>query len=216
MPAILIAEDHSVVRLGTVILIREMYPDALIAEARTFDEALTLLGARSFDLLLLDIGLPGGDNLQMIEAVQLRRPDIPILIFSNYSELLYARRYMQAGAKGYLQKNATQEEIKSAIRRTLNKEKYISAALQQQLLDDILDPTREKKGDLDLLSNREMEVMKLMIKGMSPTDIKQALNIRYSTVSTYKERIFTKMGVTNIIDLVKKVSLLTNGTSRSL
>jgi two-component system invasion response regulator UvrY len=212
MPAILIAEDHMIVRMGTIVLIKELFPDANVTEAGTFDETLKCLAHTNFDLLLLDIHLPGGDNLQMVEAVKLRQPDIPVLVFSSYDEHLYARSYIQAGALGYVHKNSSRDEIKTAIKRVLNKEKYISASLQQQLLNDVLDAGGKKRAGLESLSARELEVMRFLIKGMTPSEIKEQLNIGYSSISTYKERIFSKMGVSNVIELINKLNQLNPGS----
>jgi DNA-binding NarL/FixJ family response regulator len=206
MPDILIAEDYSIVRVGTMILIREIYPDARIVEAETFEEVLKELTTATFDLLLLDIHIPGGDNLQMIEAVHLRQPGVPILIFSSYEEHMYALRYMQAGAKGYLQKRSAPEEIKKAIQKVINNEKYMSNEVQQLLVNQAL---YADTGDgTKSLSNREMEVMQLLIKGATTSEIKISLNLQDSTVSTYKSRIFEKLQVSNVIELAEKVRLL--------
>lgn len=207
MPTILIAEDHSVVRMGTAMLIREQYPDAVIREAETFDEVVDILAKGPLDLLLLDIHIPGGDNLQMVEAVKLRQPGLPILIFSAYDEQLYAIRYLKSGAQGYLKKTAPPDEIKAAIRKVLGGEKYISKLVQEQLVEQLLDPTKKQEG-LSSLSNREVEVMQLLVKGASPAEIKSTLNIHDSTISTYKAKIFEKLNVTNVIELAEKVRLM--------
>jgi two-component system invasion response regulator UvrY len=207
MPTILIAEDHSVVRMGTAMLIREQYPDAVIREAETFDEVVEVLAREPLDLLLLDIHIPGGDNLQMVEAVKLRQPELPILIFSAYDEQLYAIRYLKSGAQGYLKKTAPPDEIKAAIRKVLSGEKYISKIVQEQLVEQLLDPSKKQEG-LSSLSNREVEVMQLLVKGASPAEIKSTLNIHDSTISTYKAKIFEKLNVTNVIELAEKVRLM--------
>jgi len=207
MPTILIAEDHSVVRMGTAMLIREQYPEAVIREAETFDEVVEILAKESLDLLLLDIHIPGGDNLQMVEAVKLRQPNLPILIFSAYDEQLYAIRYLKSGAQGYLKKTAPHDEIKAAISKVLNGEKYISKIVQEQLVEQLLDPSKKQEG-LSSLSNREVEVMQLLVKGASPAEIKSTLNIHDSTISTYKAKIFEKLNVTNVIELAEKVRLM--------
>src|ERR1044071_460877 len=104
MTKVLIAEDHSIVRIGMQLLLTEMYPEASIVEVDTFDKALNKVKAQPFDLLLLDINMPGGDSLHMIKAVRLRQPDIGILMISGYDEELYALRYIDAGADGYVSK----------------------------------------------------------------------------------------------------------------
>lgn len=208
MPSFLIAEDHSVVRMGTIFMIRSLYPDAVIAEAETFDDAIAQLQVRSFDLLLLDIHIPGGDNLQMVEAVKLRQPDISVLIFSSYEEQLYAVRYLKAGASGYLHKKSSTEAIKAAIARVLNGEKYISPAVQEKLLEEYLNPRKGKSsGTMALLSAREVEVMQLLVRGVSASEIKGMLNIHSSTLSTHKASIFEKMNVSNIVELAEKVKM---------
>jgi DNA-binding NarL/FixJ family response regulator len=207
MPSILIAEDHSVVRMGIIFLVKELYPDAKIIEAETFDEVIHVLNNRHFDLLLLDIHIPGGDNLQMVEAVKLRQPTTAVLVVSSYDEQLYALRYIRAGAHGYLQKNARPEEIKKAIKKVLNNEKYISQFIREQLVMQKLDPAN-KQNEVDTLSNRETEIMQLLVRGSSTSEIKQALNIQDSTVSTYKAKIFEKMQVSNVVELAEKLRLL--------
>lgn len=206
MLTVLIAEDHSVVRLGMSLLITDMYPDAVVAESETFDQALTLLKEQHFELLLLDIHLPGGDNLQMVEAIRLRQPAIGILVFSSYEEEIYALPYLDAGANGYVSKNAPTAVVKEAVETVLKKEKYISRKVQELMLQQ----RSKKKIGISKeaeLSNREMEVMNLLIRGASAAQIKSVLNIRDSTVSTYKASIFKKMGVDNIIDLARKLNL---------
>lgn len=206
MRSFLVAEDHSVVRMGAVLIIKQLYPDAIVMETETFHETIEQLQAHSFDLVLLDIHMPGGDNLQMVEAVRLRQPKIPILIFSSYDEQMYAIRYLKAGANGYLHKNASTEVIKAAITRVLQGEKYMSPKVQDKLLEAHFNPKSERTDSL--LSNREMEIMQLLIKGVTIAQIKKMLNIQSSTLSTHKARIFEKMEVTNTIELVAKVQLM--------
>jgi DNA-binding NarL/FixJ family response regulator len=193
--------------MGIIFLVKELYPDAKIIEAETFDEVIQVLNNRHFDLLLLDIHIPGGDNLQMVEAVKLRQPTTAVLVVSSYDEQLYALRYIRAGAHGYLQKNARPEEIKKAIKKVLNNEKYISQFIREQLVMQKLDPAN-KQNEVDTLSNRETEIMQLLVRGSSTSEIKQALNIQDSTVSTYKAKIFEKMQVSNVVELAEKLRLL--------
>lgn len=213
MPHFLIAEDHSVVRMGVIMLIREMYPTADIEEADTFDEVVKMLSRQRYDVLLLDIHMPGGDNIQMIDAARLRQPDIAILVFSSYDELLYAPGYLKAGADGYLSKKSQPEEMRTAIRKMLNREKYISTPVQDMLLNDLRRPGRGNGRRAAVLSDRETEVMNLLIKGATAKEIKLALNIQHSTVSTYKNRIFEKLKVSNVIELAHKIRLSSSSSS---
>lgn len=203
---ILIAEDHGIVRLGTRLLIKEMYPLAQVAEATNFKSTLQQLEKQHFDLLVLDINIPGGDSIQMIQAVRNQQEDIPILILSSYDESIYAIRYLKAGANGYLQKESDPQEIKAAIHKVLHKQAYASAAIQQQLFQS-LSATRNPQGTFKLknLSDREIEIMQLLAKGVSPTEIKNKLHIQLSTISTHKARIFEKMEVSNVVELAEKL-----------
>lgn len=213
---ILIAEDHGIVRLGTRLLIKEMYPLAQVAEASNFKSTLQQLGKQHFDLLILDINIPGGDSIQMIQAVRNQQEDIPILILSSYDESIYAIRYLKAGANGYLQKESDPQEIKAAIHKVLHKEPYASAAVQQQLFQS-LSATRNPQGAFRLknLSDREIEIMQLLAKGISPTEIKNKLHIQLSTISTHKARIFEKMEVSNVVELAEKLRELEDGKRKA-
>lgn len=206
MYKILIAEDHAIVRLGIILIVKELYPGTVVTEADNFDLALSFLEKEDFDLLILDINLPGGDYVHMIEAVKMRDDNISILIFSNYDEELYALQFLKSGADGYLQKDAQPDEISTALDKLLKKDKYISDIVQKQLLNTITG--RKDKTDTESLSNREWEIMRLLIKGSSPSEIKRILNIQLSTISTYKARIFEKMKVSNVLELADKVKFL--------
>lgn len=204
---VLIADDHSIVRYGTSLVIKEMLPAGTIREAHNFDQAVKLLDSDRFDLVVLDINIPGGNNLQMIDIVKLRQPHVKILIFSGYDEQLYALRYLQAGADGYVVKQAPEGELKAAIQTIQNNDKYISANVKQHLINGLTAKNTAARNPLTGLSNREMEVMQQLVKGASVAEIGVALSLQISTVSTYKSRIFEKMEVTNIVDLVEKVKL---------
>ncbi|PZR27743.1 MAG: DNA-binding response regulator [Citrobacter freundii] len=203
----LVAEDHSIVRMGINLLIREMYPTASVTESATFTAAIQELQKQSFDLLILDINIPGGGSATMVEAVRLRAPRLPILIFSSYEEKVHALRYMKAGANGYVHKESPSETIKIAIQKILNRESYVSDAVKEQLLQKIVGPARSA-NELADLSQRELEVMQLLIKGYSSSQIKQSLNLQLSTISTYKARIFDKLKVSNVIELAEKIKQL--------
>lgn len=211
-PQILIADDHGIVRLGTSMLIKEMYPAAVIKETANFKATLQQLEQQHFDLLLLDINMPGGDDIRMIANIRLRQPDIPILILSSYDQEAYAMLYLKAGANGYLQKESGQEEIKAAIHKVIHKEMYVSNLVQQQLFRNISSARKDAGlNPLSELSGREMELMRLFAKGLSSTEIKNKLNIQLSTISTHKANIFQKMGVTNVVDLAEKLKRIETG-----
>lgn len=207
MATFLIAEDHCIVRMGIKLAVTDIYPEAKITETGTFDGVISNLNSRGedrYDLLFLDINMPGGNNLNMIDTVRLRQPELPILIFTSYEEKFYAMQYIAAGANGFLNKNAHTDELKLAISRILSGARYISDAMQQELIKQSVGTADKKKKNVPL-SNKEMEIMQELMKGKRSSDIKAALNIHSSTLSTYKARIFAKMGVETIVELVDKV-----------
>lgn len=171
-----------------------------------------MLGESLFDLLILDINIPGGNNLQMIDVARLKRPGIRILIFTAYDEQLYAIRYLQAGANGYLHKLASEDQIKKAIETVLNDEQYMSREVKDVLVQMVM--THGKKNTptnpLHSLSNREIEVARFLVQGFSLIEISRALHLQLSTVSTYKNRIFEKLKISNLVELVEKIKLYDN------
>jgi two-component system, NarL family, invasion response regulator UvrY len=189
-------------------LIKEVLGDqVLIKDAATFEQALELLKTDSFDLLLLDINIPGGDNLDMINAVRLRDNTVKILVFSSYDENIFAFRYIQAGAQGYISKESGEAELKKAILHVLDGNIYLSDAMKEQRLKQMFNKKVSVSKPLEDLSNRETEVMNLLIKGHSTTEIADVLHVRLNTISTYKARIFEKLEVSNIVELIAKVKL---------
>jgi len=207
MKTVLIADDHAIVRLGAMLIIKSIFLDAQVIETETMDQAITQLESRPFDLLILDINIPGGNNLQMIDAVRLRQPSIKILMFSGCDEHLFALNFIQAGADGYLIKHSTEEEIRSALRMVMNNEKYLSAAVKDQLIAQLNQSKTRAENPINYLSSREKEVLNLLIKGNSMAQIADILHLQLTTISTYKTRIFEKMGVENIVELLEKAKL---------
>lgn len=205
MKNILIADDHAIVRFGLKQMIIAGFSPVMVTDVATFDDVITQLGSHSFDLLILDINLPGGNNLQMLDSIRLRQPFIKILIFSAFDEKLYALKYLQAGADGYLEKTSADAEVKNAVGTILRNEKYMSAFTRQQLLHKL--DARGTQDPFAALSGRELDVMNLMTTGAPVTKIAEILHLHISTVSTYKTRIFTKLEVTNIVELVERIKL---------
>lgn len=207
MKTILVADDHTIVRLGVTHIITTLTLPTVIHEAETFDQVITMLDKQPYDLLILDINIPGGNSLQMIDAVKLRQPKIKILIFSGYDEQLFAINYMQAGADGYLVKYSPEDEIRNAILTVLNQQKYMSAATREQMLNMLNTHREPVQNPLANLSGREIEVMNLLTKGIPVARIAEMLHLQVTTVSTYKTRVFEKLGISNIVELLEKVKM---------
>ncbi|MCY4780070.1 response regulator transcription factor [Sphingobacterium sp. UT-1RO-CII-1] len=209
MKNILIADDHSIVRLGASVIIKEAIPDADIVQAQTYDEVYLHLKNKSFDLLLLDINMPGGNNIKVVKEILDLQPELKILIFSSYEENLYALRYINAGASGYLNKNTAMSELKNAINHIMVRGKYMSEAVKELYIQKLTSSKSsfDENNPLNKLSNREMDVAKHLIKGLGILEISTSLNLSSSTVSTYKSRVFEKLAVQNIPDLIELFKL---------
>lgn len=143
----------------------------------------------------------------MLSKVREIQPGLLILVFSSLEEDIYALHYLKAGANGFLAKTASQDEIKKAIRSMLETGHYISSAVQQQLLRNTLDSKPAGENPLENLSQRELEVMDMLIEGYWTKEIAIKLHLTESSVSTYKSRIFDKLKVSTLIEMFKKVQL---------
>lgn len=201
---ILLAEDHSIVRYAVINILQNILPQASIDESGDFDDTLKQISKKKYDLLILDINIPNGNNLEMISLLRLRQPDIKILIFTGADEKVFAIRYLREGADGYLMKDAPHQEIQEAVQCVLNNERYVSVPIRKQLLKNL----GKEENILSSLSDREIEVMQLLIQGLTTGEIAKNMNLHISTVSTYKTRIFQKLEVSNVIDLAEKRKLL--------
>ncbi|NIJ55055.1 response regulator [Dyadobacter arcticus] len=207
MKTILLVEDHSIVSMGVKLLIEDFLPSVNIIEAGSFNETLKHLQSRFFDLVVLDIKIPGGEGSKMIDKIKAIQSKVKILVFSSQDEELYALHYYKAGASGYLPKDSSNDELEKAITSVLNGGTYISSVVQSQLINSTMLERESKESPIETLSNRELEIMDMLLVGRWTKDIAIDLNIKESTVSTYKGRIFEKLDVTNILELFKKVEI---------
>jgi DNA-binding NarL/FixJ family response regulator len=197
---ILIVDDHLVVRTGVAIVLKRQFQNMNISNAENFFELIAILKENIFDLIILDINIFGSKNTGMIKELRVIQPNIKILIFSAYEEEQYACRYILSGANGYLNKLCSEQQMILVVSAILENGKYI----QPEIVDKILEATLNKTpiNPLDVLSKREFEIAKLLIVGDGNLEIANQLNIQMSTVSTYKSRIFEKLKVYNIVELI--------------
>lgn len=202
---ILLADDHSVVRRGVALILKESFPDAEIHHAADFPGVISKLKTIEVDLLVLDINLQGGNTVLMVERVRAVQPSLKVLIFSAFDEEQFALRYIHAGADGYLNKLSAEEKITEAAMTILEGGKYISDKVKNKIFENTLNNIPD--NPLETLSDREMEVAALLANGDGNIEIANKLNIQMSTVSTYKHRIFDKLNVTNLVSLVEKYKL---------
>ncbi len=203
MIKILIADDHAVVRGGLRQFLADV-PDCRIAgEAGSGQETLVLVQAQDWDLLLLDIGLPDLNGIEVLKRVKRMKPELPVLIFSMYSEDDYAMVALEAGAVGYLPKDSPPLEILAAILRAGRGERYLSPALTEKLLAGTT--PAGLKHPHDDLSVREFEIMRLLSRGSTLTAIGETLFLSPKTVSTYRTRVLKKLKLGNNADLTRYV-----------
>ena len=207
---ILIVDDHHLIRMGLQLVISETYQNATFVQAATFTDALDLLNQQSFQLVVLDVDIPGGDNINMIPQMRAVQPEVHILIYTGYDESIYGLPYISAGADGFVSKTANSKILLKAVDTILAGRKYVSEAVQEILLQNRSNTESTGPQQLTNLSPREMRVALLILEGKWTKEIAAIMNLQSNTISTYKKRIYDKLGVTNSIQLAKKISMLKN------
>jgi two-component system invasion response regulator UvrY len=199
MIKILIADDHAVVREGVKHILSEM-PDMVIAgEAGKGQEVLEKVGKNEYDLILLDIAMPGRDGLEILKDLKLQKPKLPVLILSMFPEEQYALRALKSGASGYLTKDSIPDELIKAIQKIVRGGKYISSSFSEKMLFSF-DSDAEKPLH-ETLSDREYQVMRMIASGKTLKEIADELALSVKTVSTYRSRILDKTGMKNNVEL---------------
>lgn len=195
------ADDHSIVTQGMSFILKDLYNGATVYQIESFSEIIKVLNSTTIDLLILDINFPDGSSLNLLPTLKKIQPDLKILIFSGYDEDIYAVRYLSAGANGYLKKLSSEEEIKHAIKTVMTSGKYTSKNIQDKIMDSYI--LKKPSNPLEQLSNREIEIAKFLVDGRSNIDISKSLNIKKTTVSTYKNRIFEKLSIDTLSGLIQ-------------
>jgi DNA-binding NarL/FixJ family response regulator len=196
----LITDDHPVLRNGLKsILVRE-FEGLVCGEAANAEEALTRVEQEHWDLIILDISMPGRSGLEALKDLKRLRPMIPVLVMSVHPDVQYGRRALMAGASGYLNKDAKPEELVRAVRQLLSGNTYVSQTLADSLVSHL---RPDFHGPLhQTLSDREFEIMLLLASGKTPTHIAEELHLNVTTISTYRARIMTKMNITTTSELM--------------
>ncbi|RED22631.1 LuxR family two component transcriptional regulator [Flavobacterium cutihirudinis] len=198
---ILIVDDHLVVRNGVAMVLEKQIEDVQISNAENFFEAIDLLKDTLFDLVILDINIPGGKYTEMIGELRAIQPLVRILVFSAHEEEQHALKFISAGANGYLNKLCSEEKMIFAIKSIFESSTYISQELVSKLLD--IKGTQKVINPKEVLSKRELQIAELLIEGNGNLEISNKLNIHMSTVSTYKARVFEKLKIHNLVELIK-------------
>jgi len=201
MIAVMLADDHTLLRAGLRRLLEHAGGISVEGEASNGLEALKLLGQRPWDLLVLDMSMPGRDGVDLIRQIRHEYPKIPILVLTMHGEQQYAVRAIKAGASGYLTKDSAAEELVVAVRKVAAGGRYLSQSLAESI-------AFERQVDADtlphlLLSDRELSVFRYLASGLSNSDVARLLFLSVKTVSTYKCRILVKMQLRNQTDLAR-------------
>ncbi len=198
---VLIADDHDIVRRGIRSLIQEQGDLEVGGEAATAPEVLDRVREESWDLLILDLGMPGGEGLETLTRIRTAAPELPVIILSVHPEDQLAARLLKAGARGYVQKEAANRELIVAARRVLDGERYVSPDLASRLASSL---AGEATADPhEALSDREFQVLRLLGEGLSVGDIADELSLSVKTVSTYKSRLLSKMEMETTAELIR-------------
>jgi two-component system, NarL family, invasion response regulator UvrY len=201
MMRILIADDHDIVRKGLKLILMEKYPDGYFLEAGDGEELVAKAREMDWDIIISDISMPHKTGLQALKEIKEIKPHIPVLILSIYSEDLYATRAMKMGAHGYVTKDLAEEELIKAIETVLQGKKFISPTVAEKLANSLVNEIADISHKN--LSDREMDVFKLLAEGQSIAVIAQLLSLNASTVSTYRSRILEKMNMKSNADIVR-------------
>jgi len=200
MMRVLIVDDHAIVRRGLRELLSDEFHGAAFVEAPDARQALEQLRKKQWDVVLLDIMLPGKSGLDLLKELRAEWPKLPVLVLSGYPEDQFAVRVLKAGAGGYMTKESAPEELAKAIRKVLAGGRYVSPALAEKLALGVKkDPTRLPH---ETLSDREYEVMSRIASGKTVTEIAEELSLSGKTISTYRTRILEKLSVKNSAEIV--------------
>ncbi|MBI1823832.1 MAG: response regulator transcription factor [Nitrospirae bacterium] len=198
---ILIADDHAVVRQGIKNILQTTSDLKVAGEAGNGQEVMKQVRSQSWNVVVLDMAMPGKTGLDLLKEIKGEQPDLPVLVLSMHSEDQYAVRLLRAGASGYMTKESAPDDLINAIRKVAGGGKYISSCLAEQLVQDLrLD---SEKPFHELLSDREYQVMCLIAEGKSIKQIAEQMVLSIKTVSTYRSRILEKMKMKTNADLIQ-------------
>lgn len=198
---ILIVDDHAVVHHGLRRILDDELEGTIFGDARNSQQAIDFVHREHWDVVILDIGIPGRGGLEVLKQIRVDFPKLPVIIFSMHPEEQFATRALKAGASGYLVKESAPDQLVVAIRKVLTGGRYVSPALAEQLAtglsrDASIEPHQ-------LLSDREFEVLRMVAAGKSTTAIADQLSLSVKTVSTYRARILEKLQLRTASELVR-------------
>lgn len=197
---VLLVDDHTVVRNGVRLMLSSATDIRVAAEAENAQQALERVKERSFDVALIDIAMPGRNGLDLLQSLRVEQPRLAVLVLSTYAEEIYAVRALKLGAAGYLTKDSPTATLIEAVRKVANGGKYVSPSLMERFATMM---GGGAAASHQALSNRELEVLKMIAKGESLGRIAETLHLSPKTVTTYRARILEKMGLRSNAELAR-------------
>ncbi len=203
MIRVLIADDHAILRRGLKEILTREFDAVTCGEAENAQQVLVEIEAHPWDVLILDVSMPGRSGLDALRHIKAARPQLPVLVLSMHPEDQYGRRMLKAGASGYLNKESAPEELIVAIRKVLGGGRYVSRGLAEILAYDLHRVENAERSPHEQLSDREFEVLRHIALGKTVSQIAQELNLSVTTVSTYRVRILHKMGLSTTAELMR-------------
>lgn len=201
---VFVVDDHPIVRQGLALLINREPDLAVCGEAEDAQTAMQSVNAIRPDIMVVDISLNGPDGLDLLKDVRMRHPDLPVLILSMHDESIYAERALRAGAQGYIMKQEATEKVLVALRRILSHEIYVSERIANRMLQRYIgSPNMERPSSVADLTDRELEVFRLIGEGHSTRQIAEELHISVKTVESYQAHIKEKLSLRSARELVQ-------------
>lgn len=197
---ILVADDHSIVRDGLIQSLTRAFPEVEIGEADQYIEIFKLINQSKWDLVILDVNLPGKNGIEILKEIKGNYPDTRVIIFSMYPEDQFAVRAIKAGASAYLTKEMNSAEIIEAVRKILKGERYLTQVQTDLIANELFGNTHERGHEI--LSDREYQVFLLIASGKNLTSIAEELNLSIKTISVYRGNIIKKMNLKNNAEII--------------
>jgi two-component system, NarL family, invasion response regulator UvrY len=198
---VLIADDHAVFRRGLKETLGEVFSRVTFGEAKSAQEALEHVRRHDWDIVVLDISMPGKSGLDILTDLKRLRPKLPILLLSMHPEEQFARRALKSGAAGYLTKESVPEELQRAVKKVIHGGRYVSATLAEELAVDLSGGAGRPIHEL--LSDREFQVLRMIASGKTVKQIADEIALSVKTVSTYRARILEKTGMKTNAELIR-------------
>lgn len=211
---ILVAENQPLMLLGIRQVVEKLIPGANITAAETLNKVIKLMDTATFDLMILEISIPGAEKIEVIESIRKKQPSLPILINSNFNEQFYALPFLKAGAQGFISKGAKMREFESAIWTVLKSQVYASSDILQNAFELLIDSKRADEPIARKFSDKEVEIIKLLCQGAAIKEISESVNLSSSSVSNYKRGIYQKLKVDSVIALKAYVDINCQGSSK--